>query len=166
MAGDGWETRSAGEDLPGLRRHAPPLRSPKPRRTTVDGTASSGPSNHLPADDATWSVCADYPLHACCAEDGYAAGGELASTAGVSGRWRQTTAAAQTRNASADGGASSGISPGRAGHSAWPSTCGGGSDRDAPERVLRFEMARHRLAATNSFRCSQSSKVEQEMVFR
>src|SRR5207244_1005039 len=45
-----------------------------------------GPSNHLPADDATWSVCADYPLHACCAEDGYAAGGELASTAGVSGR--------------------------------------------------------------------------------
>jgi len=89
------------EKTPGLRRHAPPLRSPKPRGTTVDGTASSGPSNHLPADDATWSVCADCPLHACCAEDGYAAGGELASTAGVSGRWRQTTAAAQTRNASA-----------------------------------------------------------------
>src|SRR5437667_9032581 len=46
-----------------------------------------------------------------CAEVGDAAGGELASTAGVPGRWHQTTAAAQTRNASADGGASSGISP-------------------------------------------------------
>jgi hypothetical protein len=55
-----------------------------------------GPPNHLPADDATWPLCADCPLHARCVEVRDAAGGELASIAGESGRWPHTTSAVQT----------------------------------------------------------------------
>jgi phosphoesterase family protein len=85
----------AREDLPGLRRHAAPICSPEPGRKTVDGTASSGPPNHLSADDGTWPVCADCPLHARSVEVRDAAGVELASIAGESGGSPQTTSAVQ-----------------------------------------------------------------------